>query len=580
MSLQEKKKDDFEVFNMQDNNFTHSPIDPVSVYALGGLGEVGKNTYCLENSKTLIMIDAGVKFPEADLPGVNYVIPDYTHLKEAGTKLKALFITHGHEDHIGGIPFLLQRVYIPVIYAPKLAMALIKHKLDEMKTHTKTKLVEYDGDSVIKVDDFTVSFFHVTHSIPDSYGIKVETPEGVIVHTGDFKIDLTPVDHDIDLSKIARMGDEGVDLLLADSTNAEKEGYTQSEKSVISSINDIFRSAPSRLIISTFSSNISRIQQIVEAAIKYGRKIAVFGRSMESNVQAARDFGYIHIPDSSLIQPDDLRRIAPSETLILCTGSQGEPLAALSRIANGLHRQIKIAVGDTVVFSSNPIPGNNGQVNKVVNQLTRCGATVIVNSVLNQLHASGHPCRQELRLMQKLIRPHYFMPIHGEYHMLRLHADVAKECGLTEDKVFICQNGDTVVLARHKCSEGPKVHADVEYLDSTDTSGLSTSVIKERKVLADDGIVSIAIALNKDMTKQTFQPKITTRGFSYFTTSSSNLVKECETLLFNEINTVLLGKHYEQDISEAVVNAASHYFYKLTHRSPEIVPVIMVQDNA
>ena len=551
---------------------------PVSVYALGGLGEVGKNTYCIENNKSLIIIDAGVKFPEADLPGVNYVIPDYTQLKNNSTKIRGLFITHGHEDHIGGIPFLLQKVYIPVIYAPKLALALIKHKLDEMKFHTKTKLVEYDGNSVIKVDDFVVSFFHVTHSIPDSYGIKVETPEGIIVHTGDFKIDLTPVDHDIDLSKIARMGDEGVDLLLADSTNAEKEGYTQSEKSVISSINDIFRSAPSRIIISTFSSNISRIQQIVEAAVRYDRKIAIFGRSMESNVQAARDFGYIHIPDSSIIKPEELRKISPSETLILCTGSQGEPLAALSRIANGLHRQIKIAVGDTVVFSSSPIPGNTGAINKVVNQLTRCGATVLVNSVLNQLHASGHPCRQELRLMQKLLKPKYFMPIHGEYHMLKLHADVAVECGLAPDHIFVLANGDTVQLFNHKVTEGPRVHADVEYLDSTDSTGLATVVIKERKELSENGVVSVQIGLNLSQNRLLFLPQITTKGFSFFTTSNSNIVKDCAKMIQNDLIARMQSKFYLTDLSEVVDATTKRYFYKLTHRNPVVVPVIIPQE--
>lgn len=560
------------------DNSQNRASSPVSVYALGGLGEVGKNTYCIENNKSLIIIDAGVKFPEADLPGVNYVIPDYTQLKNNSAKIRGLFITHGHEDHIGGIPFLLQKVYIPVIYAPKLALALIKHKLDEMKFHTKTKLVEYDGDSVFNIDEFVISFFHVTHSIPDSYGIKVETPEGIIVHTGDFKIDLTPVDHDIDLSKIAKMGDQGVDLLLADSTNAEKEGYTQSERSVISSINDIFRSAPSRIIISTFSSNISRIQQIVEAAVRYDRKIAIFGRSMESNVQAARDFGYIHIPDSSIIKPEELRKISPSETLILCTGSQGEPLAALSRIANGLHRQIKIAVGDTVVFSSSPIPGNTGAINKVVNQLTRCGATVLVNSVLNQLHASGHPCKQELRLMQKLIKPKYFMPIHGEYHMLKLHADVAVECGLNPDHIFVMANGDTVQLFHHKVTEGPRVHADVEYLDSTDSTGLATVVIKERKELSENGVVSVQIGLNLSQNKLLFLPQITTKGFSFFTTSNSNIVKDCAKIIQNDLTARMQSKYYLTDLSEVVESTTKKYFYKLTHRNPVVVPVIIPQE--
>ncbi len=550
-------------------------ISPVQIYALGGLNEVGKNTYCIENESTLIMIDAGVKFAEADIPGVSYVIPDYTHLKEERHKIKGLFITHGHEDHIGGIPFLLQRVHIPYIFAPKLAMALIKHKLEEMNTRVQTtKLIEYDGDSVFNIDDFEISFFHVTHSIPDSYGIKIKTPQGTIVHTGDFKIDLTPVDHDIDLNKIAKIGDEGVDLLLADSTNAEKEGYTQSEKSVISSINDIFRTTEGRLIISTFSSNISRIQQIVEAALRYGRKIAIFGRSMESNIAAARSFGYIKIPDSSIIKPEELRKLAPGETLILCTGSQGEPLAALSRIAYNQHRQIKINFGDTVVFSSSPIPGNTAAINKVVNQLTRNGAIVLVNSVLNQLHASGHPCKQELRLMQKLIHPTYFMPIHGEYHMLKLHADVAVECGMKEDNTFICDNGDVVELFNHRCKEGKRIKADVEYLDNTDSSGLSTQTIKDRQSLATNGLVSIALAINSE-NRLAKMPAIVTRGFSYYMQAGSSYLTELEKVIAKQVNSSLESGFSRQQISELMTVLAGKYFYKVTHRSPYIVTSII-----
>ena len=550
-------------------------ISPVQIYALGGLNEVGKNTYCIENESTLIMIDAGVKFAEADIPGVSYVIPDYTHLKEERHKIKGLFITHGHEDHIGGIPFLLQRVHIPYIFAPKLAMALIKHKLEEMNTRVQTtKLIEYDGDSIFNIDDFEISFFHVTHSIPDSYGIKIKTPQGTIVHTGDFKIDLTPVDHDIDLNKIAKIGDEGVDLLLADSTNAEKEGYTQSEKSVISSINDIFRTTEGRLIISTFSSNISRIQQIVEAALRYGRKIAIFGRSMESNVAAARSFGYIKIPDSSIIKPEELRKLAPGETLILCTGSQGEPLAALSRIAYNQHRQIKINFGDTVVFSSSPIPGNTAAINKVVNQLTRNGAIVLVNSVLNQLHASGHPCKQELRLMQKLIHPTYFMPIHGEYHMLKLHADVAVECGMKEDNTFICDNGDVVELFNHRCKEGKRIKADVEYLDNTDSSGLSTQTIKDRQSLATNGLVSIALAINSE-NRLAKMPTIVTRGFSYYMQAGSSYLTELEKVIAKQVNSSLESGFSRQQISELMTVLAGKYFYKVTHRSPYIVTSII-----
>jgi len=555
-----------------ENKSKHSPV---SVYALGGLGEIGKNTYCIENSKTIIIIDAGVKFSGPDMPGVNYIIPDYTHLKENQSKVKALVITHGHEDHIGGIPFLLQSMHIPVIYAPKLAMALIQHKLSEMKVKPNTKLVVYDGESSINVDDFNVEFFHVTHSIPDAYGIKVKTPEGTIVHTGDFKIDLTPVDHDIDLTKIARFGDEGVDLLLSDSTNAEHEGYTQSERTVISSINEIFRTAPGRLIISTFSSNISRIQQIVEAACDNNRKIAIFGRSMESNIRAAREFGYIKIPDSAIISPDEIRRTPPSEILILCTGSQGEPLAALSRIASGQHRKIKIQLGDTVVFSSSPIPGNTASINKVVNKLTRCGAIVITNSVLNHIHTSGHPCKQELRLMQKLVKPHYFMPIHGEYHMLKIHTDLAVDCGLEREKCFIMDIGDTLVLNNHKVARGPKVQADAVYLDGQDAIGLSTVVLKNRRIMAENGMIYVAAIIDKENHKLAATPIIKTNGFSYLTTENSNLVLQCREKIVAGLEATLKTKYYESDLEKVIINATGEYFSHIIHRNPLVIPLIL-----
>ena len=385
---------------------------PISIYALGGLCEVGKNTYCFESDNSLIIVDAGVMFPEAGLPGVNYVIPDYTKLRNSRQKVKALFITHGHEDHIGAIPFLIQNLYIPVIYAPKLAAALIKNKLADNRIKEDIKIVEYDSDSVIKIDnDFTVSFVRVTHSIPDAFGIIIDTPQGRILHTGDFKIDLTPVGKEMEINKLSRLGDEGVDLLLSDSTNAEIEGYTPSEKSVIQAIRELFDETTGRLILSTFSSNISRIQQVAEVAVEYKRKIAIVGRSMENVVQIARAFGYIKIPDASIIPVEEINRYKPSELCILCTGSQGEPMAALSKMANGEHRSVTILQGDTVVLSSSAIPGNGVLIEKLVNLLVRRGADVITNSIYFSVHASGHPSKQELRLMLKLIRPKYFMPI-------------------------------------------------------------------------------------------------------------------------------------------------------------------------
>ena len=350
---------------------------PVNIFALGGLGEVGKNTYCFETDRSLILVDAGVRFPEANLPGVDYVIPDYSYLKSNRSKIKALFITHGHEDHIGGIPFLLRSVHIPVIYAPRLAAALIRHKLEDARFRDPVNIVEYDENARVKIgDDFEVSFFRVTHSIPDSFGICIDSASGRIIETGDFKIDLTPVGPNFEIDKLTRLGTEGVDLLMADSTNAEIEGYTPSETNVRRGVEEVFDKAPGRIIVSTFSSNINRIQQVVEVAVAHGRKICVLGRSMKNVIGIAREYGYIKIPDQAIIQENNLRNYRNAEVCIVCTGSQGEEMAALSRIVNGDSRFTSIYPGDTVVFSSNPTPGNGALVEKLVNKLVKMGADV------------------------------------------------------------------------------------------------------------------------------------------------------------------------------------------------------------
>ncbi|MGM9858257.1 MAG: ribonuclease J [Bacilli bacterium] len=546
---------------------------PISIYALGGLGEVGKNTYCIESEKSIIIIDAGVKFPDADLPGIDYVIPDYSHLKKNRGKIKALFITHGHEDHIGGIPFLVQNVHIPVIYAPKLAASLIKNKIQESRIREPVNVVEYKEDDVISIAEFTVQFFNVTHSIPDSFGICVDTPEGRIVTTGDFKVDLTPVGPDINLQKMARLGTEGIDLLMSDSTNAEIEGYTPSEKNVISSINDVFAKAPGRLIISTFSSNISRIQQIVEACIKYNKKIVIIGRSMENAVSAARSFGYIKIPDASLVSADDIRTLSYNETVILCTGSQGEPMAALSRIANGEHKTIHINPGDTVVFSSSPIPGNGALINKVINQLTRVGANVLTNSVFYSLHSSGHPSKQELRIVQKLFRPKYFMPIHGEYRMLKIHADIAVSLGMPKENTFILSNGDTLYLQDHEVTYGPRIQADEIYIDGRDINGLSASVIHDRKVLSQDGMVAVSIVIDSRTNQLLSRPKIITKGFVH--ESNTILIEKAQIKIETILKELMKNKVTFAEIKSTIKNTLGRYLFAKTQRTPYIIPVIM-----
>jgi hypothetical protein len=547
----------------------------VDVYALGGLGEVGKNLYCVENNNSLLMIDCGVMFPDESMPGVDYVIPDFSHLVENANKINALIITHGHEDHIGGIPFLLRQIDIPIIYAPKIACALIRHKLRECKFPYTTKVVEYKEDDILHLGDFKIEFFHVTHSIPDSYGLYITTPQGTILETGDFKIDLTPVDGDFDFSKLTRFGDKGIDLLMADSTNAEKEGYTKSEKTVIRGIQDVFSEASGRLLISTFSSNISRIQQIVETSIKFRRKIVVFGRSMESNLQAAREFGYIKVPDEYLAGPEDLQRLPPDQITILCTGTQGEPMSVLSRIARGDHRFIQVFPGDTIVFSSSVIPGNTSAVNKVINQLSRLGANVVTNSVLYNLHASGHASKQEMRLLQKLARPKYFMPIHGEYRMLKLHARIGVECGLAKDHTFVCSNGDVLTLINHKVYRGNSIQADSIYIDGKNPVGISNAVIKDRGTLINEGMVGVFVVLDAKNNRLVATPHVESKGF--ITANKRALQKKASEIIGIEINRLLSStqKVTYSDIKNTIRNVTSHFLYRESHRNPMVIPVIL-----
>ncbi len=551
--------------------------NPVLIYALGGLGEVGKNTYCIENEDDLIIVDAGVKFPEDDLVGVDYVIPNYSHLKNNQNKIRGLFITHGHEDHIGAVPFLLKSVNIPVIYAPKLAAALIRQKLEDQKIKFNVKIVEYTSDDIIKAGSFKVSFFRVTHSIPDSYGFCIDTSEGRIVTTGDFKIDLTPVGPDIELHKISRIGEEGVDLLLADSTNAMKDGWTPSEKNVLNSINDIFDKAEGRLIMSTFSSNVSRIQQILDCAVRHNRKCIIVGKSMVNAVDCAIKFGYIKIPKDYLKQVDDLNSLKDQEVLILCTGSQGEAMAALNRIANGTFKGIRVLPGDTVVFSSSPIPGNGASIARVVNRLTRLGCDVITNSIIKDIHSSGHPSRQELKMNLKLFEPKYFMPAHGEYHMLKLHGDIAHELGMPRENIFILANGDCLILKNHKIVESERrIQADDIYIDGYDINGVSTAVIRDRKILQDDGMVSVLICLDSKNSKLIASPKVITVGFVSYGKYEEHLTRHASMKVEESLTKLFEGKRVTfNDIKNTIRGAVSKYYFRKTQRNPMIIPLIL-----
>ena len=549
-----------------------SASSPVSIYALGGLGEVGKNMYVVENDDQIIIIDVGVKFPGVEFPGIDYIIPDFTHLKNNRNKIKALFITHGHEDHIGGIPFLLQNVHIPVIYAPRLAAALIKNRLEEHRLSERANIVIYDETTVVPIGKFNISFYRVTHSIPDSFGVVVDTPEGRIVSTGDFKVDLTPIGPDIELLRLAELGKEGVDLFLSDSTNAENEGNTPSEKNVYDSINEIFNNAEGRLIVSTFSSNISRIQQICQAALNHNRKIAIIGRSMEKAVEISRSFGYIKIPDNMIIPSSDIRMYRNNEILVICTGSQGEPMAALSRIAGGEHKDLHIIPGDTVVFSSSAIPGNGIMIDHVVNLLTRAGAEVVTNSILSDIHSSGHPSQEELKLVLKLVKPKYFMPMHGEYRMLRLHAELASTVGVPLENTFVLDNGDTLTLSKHKVSRGYPVEHGNTYIDGKDIKGLAETVMEDRRILTDDGMLAITVSIDSKKNTLIGIPTFTTMGIIK---SDDTHFSELSRLIESAINEKLMTKTIFSDLKIIIKTIAGEYIYRKTRRRPMIIPVIM-----
>lgn len=543
------------------------------VIPLGGLGEIGKNMTVIQYGNDIIVIDAGLAFPDDDMFGIDLVIPDMSYLIENRDKVRAVVITHGHEDHIGGLSYLLNEVNVPV-YATKLVCGLIEGKLKENHITNYTLNEVHHGDEV-QIGCMKVGFIHTNHSIPDASALYFRTPVGTIVHTGDFKMDLTPVDgRQMDIHKFAELGRRGVLLLMSDSTNAERAGYTESETTVGHAFRKAFRAAKGRIILATFASNISRIQQAINTAVQFKRKVTVLGRSMVNDVQIAIELGYLDVPEGVLIEPDELNRYPDDQILILTTGSQGEPMAGLSRMASNNHRSVSIMPGDTVIISATPIPGNETGVGRTIDNLMRLGANVIAGRD-KKIHVSGHASQEELKLMLELIKPKYFIPVHGEYRMLKTHGDLAVMMGVAKDHVLIGDNGQIFEFSNRSGHKTGHVNAGRVFVDGLGVGDVGNIVIRDRQQLAMEGVVIVVMTLAKGTSHPLAGPDIVSRGFVYVR-DSEELIREAHDRVAAVLERCEAGNIREWAVIKSQVrDTLSRYLYEKTRRRPMILPIIM-----
>lgn len=544
----------------------------LKIIPLGGLEQIGMNITAFEYGESIIVVDCGLSFPEDDMLGIDLVIPDITYLKENREKVKGFVITHGHEDHIGALPYVLKELNVP-IYATKLTIGLIENKLKEHNLLRSTKRKTIKHGQSINLGEFRVEFIKTNHSIQDAAALAIYSPAGIVVHTGDFKVDYTPVFGDaIDLQRFAELGRKGVLALMCDSTNAERPGFTMSERTVGRTFDNIFAEHKStRLIIATFASNVDRVQQIINSAYKFGRKVVVEGRSMVNVISTAAELGYLNIPDNTLIDIDQMKNYPPEQMVLITTGSQGESMAALSRMAANIHKKVSIQPGDTIIFSSNPIPGNEKAISNVINELCAKGADVIFQDV----HVSGHACQEEIKLIYSLVKPKYAIPVHGEYRHLKAHAGIAESLGIPKENIFIMYSGDVIELNDDKAEITGRIHTGAILVDGLGVGDVGNIVLRDRQHLAEDGIMIVVLTLEKRSNQLLAGPDIVSRGFVYVR-ESEDLMGEARVVVEDALDSCLSKRVSDWGrIKTVIKDSLGDFLWKRTKRRPMILPIIM-----